>query len=641
MTYPPRLLQRLRALPYRLPAAAVLVLSAGLLWPDATPAQPAAMHTASAREVAPLPAGQRLELRKDALALVGVDGRTRGLLTVRAKQLDVRSSPEGSLALLLDADTQAVLRVAVDVGSGQLRPLPPMATGVANIDALCLMHDRQRLLHAVVIGKDGLAEQWLLDGPEPRLLRRMGLPVGVDHCRVDDAQQTLFVVEPGVGVWAYDIGGEGLLRRQPVALQRPHGPLAGTPERLEPWPGGVLLLGPDGQALQAWALVGPRWQRIAQRRAPAQGWQGLRRMADAQGRPTWWVMDARQKAWSVLNLALAERQAPARTEAPTAVVLPQVQTDPVARHGDAADDPALWIHPLQPTLSRVLGTNKKQGLLVYDLQGRQLQLLESGRLNNVDLRQGVLLGGQRMDIAVATRRDDNTLAVFGIDAQGEVRELGRVPTDLSEVYGLCVYAPPAGGLHAIVNDKDGRFEQMALSLDNGRPEGRVLRRFRVASQPEGCVADEHSGQLFLGEERRGVWVTSLDAAEPATLRLVLGVGRVLKADVEGLAVYRSGVAGASGAGYLIVSSQGDDAYVVLDAHAPFAVRGRFRIGIHAQKGIDAASETDGLDVTSANLGGPFGRGMLVVQDGFKRLPDQPQNFKLVAWDDIARALGLR
>jgi 3-phytase len=29
-----------------------------------------------------------------------------------------------------------------------------------------------------------------------------------------------------------------------------------------------------------------------------------------------------------------------------------------------------------------------------------------------------------------------------------------------------------------------------------------------------------------------------------------------------------------------------------------------------------------------------------VQDGYKRLPDGPQNFKLVAWDDVARALGL-
>ena len=80
--------------------------------------------------------------------------------------------------------------------------------------------------------------------------------------------------------------------------------------------------------------------------------------------------------------------------------------------------------------------------------------------------------------------------------------------------------------------------------------------------------------------------------------------------------------------------------MVLDAAAPFTVRGAFRIRTDAAKGIDGASETDGLEVTSANLGGVYGRGMLAVQDGFKRMPDGPQNFKAVAWEDIAAALKL-
>jgi len=110
----------------------------------------------------------------------------------------------------------------------------------------------------------------------------------------------------------------------------------------------------------------------------------------------------------------------------------------------------------------------------------------------------------------------------------------------------------------------------------------------------------------------------------------------LKADVEGLALYHG-----SERSYLLVSSQGNDSYVVLDAAPPYAVRGRFRIGINLAEGIDAASETDGLEVSSANFGGVYAQGLLVVQDGFKRMPDAPQNFKLVAWSDIAKALGLR
>ena len=57
-------------------------------------------------------------------------------------------------------------------------------------------------------------------------------------------------------------------------------------------------------------------------------------------------------------------------------------------------------------------------------------------------------------------------------------------------------------------------------------------------------------------------------------------------------------------------------------------------------GIDGTSETDGLDVTSANLGGAYAQGMLVIQDGYKRLPDGPQNFKYVAWEAVAKALQL-
>ena len=113
------------------------------------------------------------------------------------------------------------------------------------------------------------------------------------------------------------------------------------------------------------------------------------------------------------------------------------------------------------------------------------------------------------------------------------------------------------------------------------------------------------------------------------------VGETLHADVEGLALYQS-----EASDYLVISSQGNDSYVVLDAEPPFALRGAFRVGLNAAAGIDGASETDGLEVTSANLGGPWNQGMLVVQDGRKRMPEQTQNFKFVPWAEVARTLGL-
>jgi 3-phytase len=150
------------------------------------------------------------------------------------------------------------------------------------------------------------------------------------------------------------------------------------------------------------------------------------------------------------------------------------------------------------------------------------------------------------------------------------------------------------------------------------------------------VADDASGTLFVGEEKRGVWMTPADVARAAPLRMVLPVGGVLVADVEGMGLYRG-----KERSYLVVSSQGNNSYVVLDAQPPYKVHGAFRIGIDAAAGIDGASETDGLEVTSAELGGAYGQGLLVVQDGYKRLPDGPQNFKYVAWADVVAALGLQ
>ena len=57
-------------------------------------------------------------------------------------------------------------------------------------------------------------------------------------------------------------------------------------------------------------------------------------------------------------------------------------------------------------------------------------------------------------------------------------------------------------------------------------------------------------------------------------------------------------------------------------------------------GIDGISETDGLEVTSRNLGPGFEHGAMIAQDGRNLLPNARQNFKYVSWTDIARALDL-
>ena len=577
------------------------------------------MPPAAAHDVAPLPDGGWLALERSALKLIDGAGRERASLAVRGRQLDARVDGSGALAIVVDANLERVQPLLVQ--EGRLTQLPPVPAPAFGIEAACLYRDAQRLDYVFIVGKDGQAEQWLLGADGHRQVRRLALPPHVKHCRVDDASATLFVAEEDFGLWAYKADAEGPGGRQALALTAPLGTMKSGPGALALVPGGVASA--DRDAVLSWRLDGKRW-KMAPRRPVGKAVKGLA----TDGRT---LLAHTKDGWRVIGLT---PQAVA-TPAPLPIVLPRAQTEPVARAGDAADDPAIWRNPRDPAGARILGTNKKQGLLVYDTQGRQLQLLESGRLNNVDVRQDVAFGAERLDVAVATQRDENSIVLFTIDAAGKVAEAARLPTTLDEIYGACLYQPKTGGLQAFVNDKDGRYLHYRLERAGGKFAATLLRTFRTATQPEGCVADDATGTLFVGEEKRGVWVTPADAERAAPLTMALPVGSLLTADVEGMGIYRG-----KDASYLVVSSQGSNSYVVMDAQAPYKVRGAFRIGVNVAEGIDGASETDGLEVTSANLGGPYAAGMLVVQDGYKRLPDGPQNFKYVAWADVADALKL-
>ena len=604
-----------------------------------TPARPALPAAAAkAQELLPLPAGGWLALERRALVLIDGSGAERARVPLRGERLDLRPAPGGALGVVLEADTQRTLAVDIDTTAMTLALRPLIASPGYTVDALCLWQDTQGLTHLFVIGDEGFAEQWLLRGrAAPLSLRQLALPAGIEGCRVDDAGGWLYLAEPRVGLWAVRADAEGAPERHPVALNRPRGPLASGPLAFVPLPGGLALH--DGKSLRLFERrEGARWAPVQTLRAPARG-QVEHLLATVQrGRAQLAWREEDRDGWQARSVAWS-RSGDAALPARLPVVVPVAQTEPVSRAGDAADDPAIWVNPADASASRVIGTNKREGLHVYDLAGRELQRLPIGRLNNVDLRQGVVLGGRPRDLAVATHRDAFALVVFEIDAQGRLAEIGRVPTGLEGIYGVCVHAPRAGGLEVFVNDTDGTYLRVALSEQDGRIVGRELQRWRMKTQPEGCVADDAAGRLWVGEEDRGLWAMPIDPApspaSAAALAMVLPVGPTLHADVEGVALYDS-----PQGRWIVVSSQGNNSYVVLDADPPHRVRGAFRIGIAADAAIDGVSETDGLEVTSRPLGPALPAGALVVQDGYKRLPSGTQNFKIIDWRDIERVLGL-
>jgi 3-phytase len=326
---------------------------------------------------------------------------------------------------------------------------------------------------------------------------------------------------------------------------------------------------------------------------------------------------------------LGPLKAPISADTEVVVITAQGETTPVASRGDAADDAAIWYNFAAPERGRVLGTDKKRGLEVYDLSGQRVQSLPVGPLNNVDLRQQVPMNGRLMDLAVATHRDEDSLAVFEIDEDGQVTLIGLAQTGLERVYGVCLYRH-VDELHVFVNAKDGSYLQYHLEVIDGSLVVEPLRFFRLDSLPEGCVADDTHSRLFVGEEDVGVWVMRASPDAGTERELVIAAQDPLKADIEGLALYNDDL--------LVVSSQGNNRFVVLDAVPPFKIKGIFQIDRDDVSGIGHVRETDGIAISSRNFGTNFEQGLMVVQDGSNK--PHNQNFKYLDWSRIATSLML-
>jgi 3-phytase len=322
----------------------------------------------------------------------------------------------------------------------------------------------------------------------------------------------------------------------------------------------------------------------------------------------------------------------ALTAASLETVMATVETDPVPNGGDAADDPAIWVNPDDPAQSVIIGTDKRGGLAVYDLGGKQIQYLSDGQMDNVDLRDGFKLGGQTVTIVTASNRKDNSIAIYKINPRSRTLEnvAARTIKHGLTVYGMCMYrSAKTGKIYYYGTSKTGEVEQWELFESNDKVDAKKVRNFKLGSVVEGCVADDELGHLYVSEEAVGIWKFGAEpeAGSDHTQVAKVGDGHLF-ADVEGLAI----AYGKDGAGYLMVSSQGNHTYVVYRREGNNEFVKKFRIG--AGEGVDACEETDGIDVTTASLGPAFPHGVFVVQDGFNDKGNQ--NFKLVPLQTIVK-----
>lgn len=543
------------------------------------------------------------------------------------------------------------------------------------VEGVCFLRNAaDRGLYVIAVGDGGEFDQQLVfvndrGRVDSRQSRRLGLPSPAEHCVADDATGQVYVSEQAVGIWRFngdpetdatpvlvdaprlgriseEVGGVALYdggsgARYLIASDASGGQLyAYDRDADDAWTGAVRIAGPSGVTVgepgglfATGAAMGPG--------LPAGGL--LAADEDAETGADYKLVSIAELA-GPLNLRAGAPSGPtALAAAPVPTVVATFETLPVLSHGDAADDPAIWANPANPAASLVVATDKKSGLYLYDMQGQVVQHLPDGKMNNVDLRDGFILGGEPIVLVAASDRTRKSIALYRLDTVN--RRLvniadGLQPTGQGDPYGLCLYRSlRSGKTYVFINDSNGEKRQWELiDAGNGRVRAERVRDFAFSSQAEGCVADDETGVLFVNEEDVGLWRLG---AEPEGGSAMTAVDRIdanpaIKDDMEGIGLYDLG----GGRGYLVASSQGNNTYAVYRREGDNAYLGSFAVVADARSGIDGVSETDGLEVSSANLGPGFEHGAMIAQDGRNVLPGELQNYKYIPWTSIARALGL-
>ncbi len=306
--------------------------------------------------------------------------------------------------------------------------------------------------------------------------------------------------------------------------------------------------------------------------------------------------------------------------------------------GDSADDPAIWVDQRDPAKSLVIGNDKQGALETYNLDGTLHQRVQAATTfwGNVDVRQGVELGGRKVDVVAVANAG---VRLFTVDPK--TRKLvpataGGKSLDTGGGEGVCLFHSPEGELSVFMVNISGNTRQFALTDDGtGHLGAKQVRDFKVGSEAEGCVVDDENQALYVDEENVGTWKYAADPAggEQRTMLDPLKPQGHQIADIEGITLVDDG----GGEGLLIASSQGqaDEAsYFTAFDRRSGKYLSSFRI-VDGQK-ADGCSHTDGIAATSAALGPDFPHGLFVCQDDKNTAPGSSgnQDFKLTRLETV-------
>ena len=309
------------------------------------------------------------------------------------------------------------------------------------------------------------------------------------------------------------------------------------------------------------------------------------------------------------------------------------ETKPVSSIGDAADDPAIWFNVADPTKSLIFGTDKRKGIHVYDLYGKELSFSELGATNNIDLR--VIDKHVHM---VISNRSSGTLGYWIFPESGLFEYFLENPINAftedivhyhleanMDVYGVCMGFVNGLPFAALTEEEGPTIQVWNIISKEVVGEINIIVDEEDApksgNEAEGCVFDDENSRLLISREGSKGYLKAYESDSLQMIEVVDSRDGNIIGDPEGVAIYKT----SDMEGYIILSSQGGNEFNLYD---------RKSLDFVSKFKINSVEDTDGLDVTNEAVEGIFPKGFLVVQDG-RNLPSN-QNFKLVSMEEVLK-----
>jgi 3-phytase len=303
-----------------------------------------------------------------------------------------------------------------------------------------------------------------------------------------------------------------------------------------------------------------------------------------------------------------------------------------------SDDPAIWINPDDPAKSLILGTDKGGSVFVFDLDGKILPektVTGMGRANNIDVAYGFPLGGETIDIALATDRNEKKIRAFRLPDMTPIDNGGieafEGDTGDRRAMGIAIYTRPSdNAFFAIVSRKmgpSGAYLWQYLLEDAGdgtirATKVRAFGEFVGGKEIEAVAVDNELGYVYYSDETAGVHKYLADPDAPnSDVELAFFGNDGFAGDQEGISIYKIN----DGTGYILVSDQQANTFRVYRREGEQGDPQNHQL-IKVVK--VSTNESDGSDVTNVPVDDRFPSGLLVAMS-------DDRTFHYYSWDDFA------